>query len=134
MKSVFAKGKHKVQYEIRTYYCILKFRNLTSSTSDTFLEYIQRNLPEGVALKITKVSLLVLHLEKVYKDLVRVFSASSSREKAITPTGFRHLARVPSPLLLDFLRFRNAIQGFSALLLGKDLDVHHPLLKLKKKI
>jgi len=28
---------------------------LTGSTADTFLEYIQRNLPEGVAMKVTKV-------------------------------------------------------------------------------
>lgn len=30
---------------------------MTGSTADTFLEYIERNLPEGVALKITKVEI-----------------------------------------------------------------------------
>ncbi|XP_076325982.1 small ribosomal subunit protein uS10m-like [Tachypleus tridentatus] len=27
---------------------------MTGSTADTYLEYIQRNLPEGVAMKVTK--------------------------------------------------------------------------------
>lgn len=30
---------------------------LTGSTATTFLEYIQRNLPEGVAMKVTKVNI-----------------------------------------------------------------------------
>ena len=34
----------------------MTFERLTGSTADTFLEYIQRNLPEGVAMKVTKVS------------------------------------------------------------------------------
>ena len=29
---------------------------ITGSTADTYLEYIQRNLPEGMAMKITTVS------------------------------------------------------------------------------
>lgn len=32
----------------------MKFGKLTESTALTFLEYIQRNLPEGVAMKVTK--------------------------------------------------------------------------------
>ena len=31
----------------------MSFANLTESTKDTYLEYIQRNLPEGVAMKVT---------------------------------------------------------------------------------
>lgn len=42
--------KARVQYEVRTYYRHILFRNLTGSTTDTFLEYIQRNLPEGVLM------------------------------------------------------------------------------------
>ena len=38
----------------RTYYHMMKFGKLTESTALTFLEYIQRNLPEGVAMKVTK--------------------------------------------------------------------------------
>nr|CAG4644404.1 EOG090X0GP9 [Lepidurus arcticus] len=54
LKSVHIYKKHRVQYEIRTYFRHMKFHKLTGSTADTFLEYIQRNLPEGVAMKVTK--------------------------------------------------------------------------------
>lgn len=30
---------------------------MTGSTMDTFLEYIERNLPEAVAMKVTKTAL-----------------------------------------------------------------------------
>lgn len=33
-----------------------QFKHLTGSTADILLEYIQRNLPEGVAMKVTRVS------------------------------------------------------------------------------
>lgn len=55
LKSAFVHKKHRVQYETRTYYRYLELLKLTGSTADTFLEYIQRNLPEGVAMKVTKV-------------------------------------------------------------------------------
>ncbi len=54
LKSAFVHSKHRVQYELRTHYWELKFKNVTESTRDTFLEYIQRNLPEGVAMKVTE--------------------------------------------------------------------------------
>nr|CAD7263760.1 unnamed protein product [Timema shepardi] len=60
LKSVFIYKKHRVQYEIRTQFHFLQFHNLTGSTADTFLEYIQRNLPEGVAMKVTKVAVQAL--------------------------------------------------------------------------
>lgn len=44
-----------MQYEIRTYYTFVQYKHLTGSTADTLLEYVERNLPEGVALKATKV-------------------------------------------------------------------------------
>lgn len=55
LKSIHVHKKHRVQYETRTYFRYLDFLRLTGSTADTFLEYIQRNLPEGVAMKTTKV-------------------------------------------------------------------------------
>lgn len=53
------------QYEIRTYYRFMNFHNLTQSTLETYLEYIERNLPEGTAMKATKVELQKLpeHLQ-----------------------------------------------------------------------
>lgn len=58
LKSAHVHKKHRVQYEFRTYYRYLDFLKLTGSTADTFLEYLQRNLPEGVAMKVTKVRIL----------------------------------------------------------------------------
>lgn len=66
LRSAFVHKKHRVQYEFRTYFNFLTFHQLTGSTLSTFLEYIERNLPEGVALKTTKVEILPLpdHLQK----------------------------------------------------------------------
>merc|ERR1712001_540957 len=54
LKTAFVNKKHRVQYEFRTYYHMMKFGKLTESTAMTFLEYIVRNLPEGVAMKVSK--------------------------------------------------------------------------------
>lgn len=66
LKSAFVHKKHRVQYEVRTYFHFVHFHRLTGSTLSTFLEYIERNLPEGMAMKATKVELLALpeHLQK----------------------------------------------------------------------
>lgn len=58
LRSAFVNKIHRVQYEFRFYRRFMTFVRLTGSTADTFLEYIERNLPEGVALKVTKVMLL----------------------------------------------------------------------------
>ncbi|CAG9854111.1 unnamed protein product [Phyllotreta striolata] len=55
LKCIHVKKKHRVQYEYRTYYSFVQYKYLTGSTADTVLEYLERNLPEGVALKATKV-------------------------------------------------------------------------------
>lgn len=60
LKSIFVHKKHRVQYERRTYYRYIDVFKLTGSTADTFLEYLQRNLPEGVAMKATRVELQIL--------------------------------------------------------------------------
>ncbi|XP_044529443.1 28S ribosomal protein S10, mitochondrial [Gracilinanus agilis] len=57
LKSVHIFKKHRVQYEMRTYYRCLEIEHLTGSTADVYLEYIQRNLPEGVAMEVTKIRL-----------------------------------------------------------------------------
>ncbi|XP_067133696.1 small ribosomal subunit protein uS10m-like [Centruroides vittatus] len=54
LKCVHIYGKHRVAYEMRTYFRVIELKHLTGSTADTYLEYIQRNLPEGVAMKVTK--------------------------------------------------------------------------------
>lgn len=57
LKAPFGKKKHMVQYEMRTHFHVIELKRLTGSTADTYLEYIQRNLPEGVAMKVTKTTL-----------------------------------------------------------------------------
>nr|CAG4647504.1 EOG090X0GP9 [Megafenestra aurita]SVE92732.1 EOG090X0GP9 [Megafenestra aurita] len=54
LKSIHIYKKHRVQYEIRTYFRYFTLLKITGSTADTLLEYLQRNVPEGIALKVTK--------------------------------------------------------------------------------
>ncbi|XP_030051965.1 small ribosomal subunit protein uS10m [Microcaecilia unicolor] len=74
LKSVHIYKKHRVQYEMRTLYRCLELKHLTGSTADVYLEYIQRNLPEGVALEIKKTTLEKLpeHIQKPIWDTVPV--------------------------------------------------------------
>ena len=60
LKSVFVHKDARVHYEARTHYLSFCMRHLTESTMNTVLEYVQRNLPEGTALKVSKVSEYVL--------------------------------------------------------------------------
>ncbi|XP_034248102.1 28S ribosomal protein S10, mitochondrial [Thrips palmi] len=55
LKSRHVHRKHMVTYEVRTYHHTLRVVRLTGSTADTFLEYIQRNLPEGVSMRVGRV-------------------------------------------------------------------------------
>ncbi|XP_003216017.1 small ribosomal subunit protein uS10m isoform X2 [Anolis carolinensis] len=57
LKSVHIYKKHRVQYEMRTHYRYVELKHLTGSTVNVYLEYIQRNLPEGVAMEIKKTRL-----------------------------------------------------------------------------
>ncbi|KAB5542073.1 hypothetical protein PHYPO_G00087260 [Pangasianodon hypophthalmus] len=57
LKSVHIFKKHRVQYEMRTYYRSIEIARITGSTADAYLEYIQRNLPEGVAMEVTKTAI-----------------------------------------------------------------------------
>lgn len=54
LKSRFGNRKHMRQYEMRTHYRKFTLFYLTGSTCDTILEYIQRNIPEGVAMHVHK--------------------------------------------------------------------------------
>jgi small subunit ribosomal protein S10 len=60
LKSRFSNRKHMRQYEMRTYFKEFEFKHLTGSTCDTLLEYIQRNLPEGVAMDVHQTRLNAL--------------------------------------------------------------------------
>jgi len=60
LRSAHVHKKKRTQYETRTYWRNVQVNNVTGSTADTFLEYIQRNLPEGVAMKVTKCQSLAI--------------------------------------------------------------------------
>ncbi|KAG7239218.1 hypothetical protein INR49_029971, partial [Caranx melampygus] len=73
LKSVHIFKKHRVQYEMRTHYRALsqKLSHLTGCTAQVYLEYIQRNLPEGVAMEVTKTAMEKVPdhiLEPMWKD------------------------------------------------------------------
>ncbi|VDN04448.1 unnamed protein product [Thelazia callipaeda] len=53
LRAKFAKKKNQLHYETRTHIRQFTIQNITGSTASTFLEYIQRNIPEGIAMKVT---------------------------------------------------------------------------------
>ncbi|XP_054617803.1 probable 28S ribosomal protein S10, mitochondrial [Dunckerocampus dactyliophorus] len=57
LKSVHIFKKHRVQYEMRTHYRCIELSHLTGSTAQVYLEYIQRNLPESIAMQVTKIAM-----------------------------------------------------------------------------
>lgn len=57
LKSPHVYKKHRVQYELRTHGRMLQIHQITGDTSDIFLEYVQRNLPEGVSMSIEQTEL-----------------------------------------------------------------------------
>jgi len=52
LKSPHIYKTHRHQYELRTHARMLQLRQLTGDTADIFLEYVQRNLPEGVSMSV----------------------------------------------------------------------------------
>uniref|UniRef100_A0A3P9NBE2 Small ribosomal subunit protein uS10m n=1 Tax=Poecilia reticulata TaxID=8081 RepID=A0A3P9NBE2_POERE len=71
LKSVHIYKKHRVQYEMRTHYRSIELLHVTGCTAQVYLEYIQRNLPEGVAMEVTKTTMEKIPdhiLEPMWKD------------------------------------------------------------------
>ncbi|CDW59228.1 Ribosomal S10 domain containing protein [Trichuris trichiura] len=68
LKSAHVHKSARVQYETRTYRRRIRVVRLTSSTADTFLEYIERNLPEGVAARVIKqeIASVTLHIQDIF--------------------------------------------------------------------
>ncbi|CAM4782630.1 unnamed protein product [Rotaria magnacalcarata] len=81
LRSKFAKKKYWREYEIRTYYKKFNFKHITGSTADTFLEYVQRNLPEGIMMIVERV-----RLEPFRDNLVPPISSFSSSSATTTKT------------------------------------------------
>ncbi|XP_064195246.1 small ribosomal subunit protein uS10m [Anguilla rostrata] len=82
LKSVHIFKKHRVQYEMRTHYRCIELARVTGSTAKVYLEYIQRNLPEGVAMEVTKTELMKIpeHIQKPMWDSVPQVEQPSQRE------------------------------------------------------
>ncbi|XP_056284538.1 probable 28S ribosomal protein S10, mitochondrial [Pseudoliparis swirei] len=57
LKSVHIFKNHRVQYEMRTHYRCIELAHITGCTAQVYLEYVQRNLPEGVAMAVTKTTM-----------------------------------------------------------------------------
>ncbi|XP_069577761.1 small ribosomal subunit protein uS10m [Brachyistius frenatus] len=71
LKSAHIFKKHRVQYEMRTHYRCIELSRITGCTAQVYLEYIQRNLPEGVAMEVTKTAMEKVPdhiLEPMWKD------------------------------------------------------------------
>uniref|UniRef100_A0A3Q0RPP0 Small ribosomal subunit protein uS10m n=1 Tax=Amphilophus citrinellus TaxID=61819 RepID=A0A3Q0RPP0_AMPCI len=72
LKSIHIFKKHRVQYEMRTHYRCIELYNITGCTAQVYLEYIQRNLPEGVAMEVTKTAMEKIPdhiLEPLWKEI-----------------------------------------------------------------
>ncbi|XP_066478673.1 small ribosomal subunit protein uS10m [Tiliqua scincoides] len=81
LKSVHIFKKHRVQYEMRTHYRHLELKHLTGSTANVYLEYIQRNLPEGVAMEVKKTRLEKLpeHIQQPVWDTLPPVEETASK-------------------------------------------------------
>ncbi|XP_077408540.1 small ribosomal subunit protein uS10m [Vanacampus margaritifer] len=81
LKSVHIFKKHRVQYEMRTHYRCIELSHLTGSTARVYLEYIQRNLPESVAMQVTKTA-----IEKIPEHIHEPMWGDESTEEVQTPS------------------------------------------------
>ncbi|CAJ0579662.1 unnamed protein product, partial [Mesorhabditis spiculigera] len=52
LRSKFVAKKYKLHYETRTHISKFEVKHLTGNTASAFLEYVQRNIPEGVAMRV----------------------------------------------------------------------------------
>ncbi|GIY01091.1 28S ribosomal protein S10, mitochondrial [Caerostris darwini] len=84
LRSAFIYKKHRTQYEFRTYFRLFELKHITGSTADTYLEYIQRNLPEGVGMIVTKTRLEKLpeHISN-YVPKKKADKSSSKKNSAV---------------------------------------------------
>lgn len=57
-KAPFKYGRHKIEYEVRTYKKVVHLLYLTGSTRRVMLNYIQRNVPAGVGIEVRSFKLV----------------------------------------------------------------------------
>uniref|UniRef100_A0A0R3RRB9 Small ribosomal subunit protein uS10m n=1 Tax=Elaeophora elaphi TaxID=1147741 RepID=A0A0R3RRB9_9BILA len=84
LRAKFAKKKNQIHYETRTHIRQFTIRHVTGSTASTFLEYIQRNIPEGVAMKVTYDEITVL--PEIIQRKMKLVHLSDGRASTTSPT------------------------------------------------
>ena len=83
LKSSNNHGDHRVQYEMRTYKRVIPLKFLTGTTAKVYLEYIQRNIPAGVAMHVHKFEAQRIpeHLrEQISKNMAKLTDKDWNRE------------------------------------------------------
>jgi hypothetical protein len=80
LKSVHVHKTHRVQYQIKSHACIFTFKELTGSTADTLLEYLERNLPEGCAIKVTRE-----RIEPIADEMLDSIRARTQSKRLVNP-------------------------------------------------
>ncbi|XP_048734258.2 uncharacterized protein LOC125650223 isoform X2 [Ostrea edulis] len=108
-KSVHVFKKHRVQYEARTHHRSFIYYYLTGSTANTFLEYIQRNLPEGIAMKVTKFKMERLP-EHLQKDAVVNLEDEDKAEDLLIESSSQNM-QVPAPRMQNIQMHRGGVQN-----------------------
>nr|XP_061806720.1 small ribosomal subunit protein uS10m-like [Nerophis lumbriciformis] len=88
LKSVHIFKKHRVQYEMRTHYRCIELTHLTGSTARVYLEYIQRNLPESVAMQVTKIA-----MEKIPDHIHEPIWNDEAMDETQKPTQEMHTSK-----------------------------------------
>lgn len=84
LRAKFAKKKNQLHYETRTHIRQFTIRHVTGSTASTFLEYIQRNIPEGVAMKVTYDEISVL--PEIIQNKMKLMQLNDENAPTTTPT------------------------------------------------
>ena len=84
LKSIHVHKKHRVQYEIRTHRQVLQLKYLTGSTANVYLEYVERNIPAGVAMHVHKwqVERLPKHIQERMKETISMMKEEDWNEQA----------------------------------------------------
>ena len=84
LKSIHIHKKHRVQYEIRTHRRVLQLKYLTSSTANAYLEYVERNIPAGVAMHVHKWKLEQIpeHIQERMKENMKLMSEEDWKQES----------------------------------------------------
>jgi len=84
LKSIHIHKKHRVQYEIRTHRRVLQLKYVTLSTANVYLEYVERNLPAGVAMHVHrwKLEQLPQHISDRMKENLSQMSEDDWKQQS----------------------------------------------------